>query len=92
MSCPTCDHTLAKLCDDGPRKWYHCQRCGTALFRHSAAPAATVCYRPKLVDRVRQLEREYIPGDEYPPLTADFIRLGLSESVNLPEDRPGASQ
>jgi len=64
----------------------HCQRCGTIVA--AGKSGFTEFYRPYLVDYCRQLEREYIPRDEYPPLTNDWQRLGIREAINTPDQRP----
>ena len=43
---------------------------------------------PKLVERCRVFEGQYIIPDEYPPLTREWRRSGIQESINTPEGRP----
>lgn len=84
MSCPTCDHTMEGINSTvfENATIFHCPRCGTTKNRDGS------CTVPKLVDRIRELESGYVRPDEYPPLTSDWRRLGIAESINLPANRP----
>ncbi len=81
MPCKTCNHTVHSV---AVGMWW-CPRCGT-LQDEGAPPGDT--YVPQLVRHCRELERDYILCDEYPPLTTDWARLGLAESINTPDRRP----
>jgi hypothetical protein len=77
MACPTCDHSMAALgyCNGGT--WYHCERCGTVKHADTFTGAVTV-YVPKLVERCRRLEREYVAPGGHPPLAARWHGFGIS--------------
>lgn len=79
MSCPTCDHTMAKVDDD----LWHCDRCGTIISNLSINGIV-----PKLVERCRVFEGPLF--DRLSPVTLEenWRRLGIAESINKPEGRP----
>ena len=76
MSCPTCDHTMAKICtagvDDLQRNVFWCERCGTIKILGCELPLV-----PDLVFRVRQHLEE--------PTVA--TKSNLCEGALLPERR-----
>ncbi len=77
MSCPTCGHTMGCLSSlDISRPIFWCERCGTV-----STPTDT--YVPKLVQRCREFGATLGPG-----WGALWIRLGIAESIALPEERP----
>ncbi len=77
MPCPTCDHTLSQIHDCGI---FWCPRCGTLLlFPEDILPDV-----PMLVKRCRTFALEC--GDR----KAAWHRIGIDESINLPQDRQGA--
>lgn len=85
MSCPTCDHTVAciGIMSDGFAT-YWCSRCGSLCYNNDKAVDV-----PKLVERCRQFE-----SNKLLPLLAVccevgklWHRLGIAESINLPEAR-----
>lgn len=54
MACPTCSHTMHKLCGGiNPLTVFWCPRCGT-INRNGIVDV------PKLVDRVREFRRVFI--------------------------------
>jgi hypothetical protein len=81
--CPTCFHTMQLLATTvrDPFRVYWCPRCGTV--RQTASGKEVVCESPMLVDRCRQFAR----NDTEAGSIAEFRRLGITESINLPENR-----
>lgn len=79
MSCPTCDHTMQALCGH----YFWCPRCGTIKRKGDVIDVEA----PKLVERCRTLETEFIFGDEYPPLTNRWPSLGIAEAICQPSER-----
>ena len=87
MSCPTCDHTMAGI----GYGMFHCARCGS-LDLGDGVPGPIVI--PALVMRAREFETHPLL-----PLLAVkgeigklWLRLGIAESINTPDNRPkGAS-
>ena len=85
MPCPTCDHTLESLGrSDRGDVFFLCPRCGTvkvdALENHGDK-----VYVPKLVERCREFERTFPPGN--PPSVSysrEWERLGIAEAINPP--------
>ena len=93
MACPTCDHTLECFGIDRGTQLFHCGRCGTVV--EIEADGAHHPHGPKLVERCREFRAARHPsfkaevgifGD--PVLAAEWYRLGIAESINLPGDRP----
>lgn len=77
--CPTCTHSLARLCSSEGIGYLHCERCGTAVV--SRAGVILNAYTPKLVERCRKFQDHG---------KIDFVvwhRLGIDESIWPPEDR-----
>ncbi len=86
MSCPTCGHTMGRLCVVDDVAFFHCERCGTAAVKtpHNDEPYV---YAPKLVERCREFQRLHRSNfDEF--MGDDWQRLGFAESIAKPEDRP----
>jgi len=87
MPCPTCSHTMTTLgyIEDAPAMW--CPRCGTIDCHGAEAP--------KLVDRCRQLLAVVVSW-QASGFEAMFrklwTRLGIGESINLPENRDEGSK
>jgi hypothetical protein len=77
MACPTCDHTLAGLSD----KWFHCDRCGTAVYDPDGENPDV--YVPKLVERCRTFGATL--GRAWSAL---WYQQGIAESINVPTERP----
>lgn len=86
MPCPTCDHTLNKLCTsaDGVDHW-HCPRCGTHRMMRDGWHHDTV---PKAVECVRSFVRMISPGQAGRWLRGQAELSGVLESVHQPGDRP----
>lgn len=89
MACPTCDHTMEQLGRVNFEVCFLCPRCGTVKVQYLANPNAESVYVPKLVERCRNFET-----DSLLPLLAVsgeigklWHRLGIAESINLPEKR-----
>lgn len=80
MACPTCDHTMHDIC----HQVYWCPRCGT-VKGPVGSPAV-----PKLVERCREFQNE-VNEHELKAVWVRFQhrwrRLGIAESINLPEKR-----
>lgn len=90
MSCPTCSHTMQRLCEE-PRPFWWCPRCGT--LREASAGGFVRDEAPKLVGRVRQFhERASGASGENPKITpsgeALWRTLGIAESISSPNERP----
>lgn len=75
MPCPTCEHTMQKLGD-----YFWCPRCGTvqASFGYPEPEA------PALVQRCRDFAKA---REATLCIEGDWTRLGISESINTPENR-----
>jgi uncharacterized Zn finger protein len=87
MSCPTCSHTLGRLCVHEGMAFAHCERCGTVTVTIlDANPGSDNprVYVPKLVERCREFERIRATL----PTVIDWKRLGIAESIRCHEDRP----
>lgn len=87
-TCPTCTHTLAKLCSVGDATYSMCERCGTLRVRIAGATEAVV-YVPKLVERCRKYAASVLSSNIMPSeiRTSEWVRLGIAESINVPTDR-----
>lgn len=84
MACPTCSHTLAKLCEVDRNKYFHCERCGTIVVEHSNAWETV--YVPRLVERCREFHRQAVA--QKTDRTADvWRRVGIAESIQPPGER-----
>ncbi len=87
MSCPTCGHTLARVCTQAETvDHFHCERCGTMVAKYLIGDHVNI-YTPKLVERCRELEKCLIVAEQPEGIEALRI-LGISESINVPADRP----
>lgn len=73
MPCPTCDHTMERVVGDVT--W--CPRCGTIQVDDADVGV------PKLVQRCRRFAREPMTPEQ----AAAWHRIGLTESINTPENR-----
>ena len=82
MSCPTCDHTMQRVdTTDGEEfRRYWCPRCGTLKHENSHEYGFDSDQAPFLVERVRTLL-----GSVNRNVAS---RLGVTESVYLPDQRP----
>jgi len=90
MACPTCDHSMASIGDVAVRRIFHCERCGTVKIEtYTGDPQKweVEVYVPKLVERCRIFESSLAP-DSQSGGGIDWRRLGIAESINLPEARP----
>ena len=76
MACPTCDHTMDRVCDGPCQGIFHCPRCGTLKTDSDV-------YAPKLVGRCRNFGAFLASG------TARelWVREGIAESINVPGER-----
>lgn len=82
--CPTCSHTVAKLCDADGLTYLHCERCGT-LCAVVADGTIRDAYVPRLVERCRAFRA----GANLTERQRErWHAFGLDESINRPEDRP----
>lgn len=75
MACPTCDHTMHRLCDE----WFWCPRCGTIR-----KPGNKYGDKPRLVGRVRDM----LSRIGIFKVTEIAMTTGVLESIMLPEERP----
>lgn len=76
MACSTCAHTMHGI----GYGMFWCPRCGSLLHEAMSIPA--------LVLRCRDFEGKFPPTDL--ASAKDWHRLGIRESINLPENRPPA--
>lgn len=87
MSCPTCSHTMQQLLPPTPgiRQFFWCPRCGTL---QTVSESRLYLDAPMLVERCRKFEL-YMQGVAgFQDALAMFHTIGVSESINLPENRP----
>lgn len=95
MPCPTCDHTMAQTHTNATEILYGCPRCGTITINSSTDPSRVIAvYVPKLIDYCRELQAQVV-ADRKNHVGAESLlgilhRLGISEAINLPKDRPNA--
>lgn len=83
MTCNTCGHTMQSIAD----AVHWCPRCGSMKRRNlHTVEQKTDSHVPKLVARCRAFEAEGWPVNG--SCTEAWKRLGISESINLPEARP----
>lgn len=75
MACNVCDHTMESIVDGV----FWCPRCG-------AYKKGTETHRPKLIERCRAFEAEMRAKLGY--AVADWVTLGIAESIDRPGGRP----
>lgn len=80
MPCPTCDHTLQTVLDDGNRTIRHCPRCGTMV---NDAYGWQDVVTPSLVKRQRDFVRLIEPAELERWLQTNKERLAEGLAVNL---------
>lgn len=87
MTCPICDHTMQLVGGLADRSHvYWCPRCGT--LRLQGLPGLQENCKdeaPMLVKRCRKFMAHISHDKELPGI---WHRLGIAESINLPENRP----
>lgn len=85
MPCPTCSATLDAVSVE--KSIWQCSRCGTMVMHpHSSHPHVTV---PALVVRCRRFYVEAAGALGPDARVAEvWRRVGIAESIALPEDRP----
>lgn len=98
MSCPTCDHTLARICVHEDMDIVSCDRCGTLVIRILSRPENPGInprvYVPKLVGRCRFLEETVATDPQYGDVYAGKLiqalmrQTGVTEAIHKTEDRP----
>jgi DNA-directed RNA polymerase subunit RPC12/RpoP len=94
MACSTCSHTMQLLTIGREATFYHCPRCGTIRRVAGDSTEDTV---PKLVHRCQDFQIQMAVGtglgSQYAskPLVGLWQRLGVAESINVPEARPPAA-
>ena len=84
--CPTCDHTLGRLCIHERMCFDLCDRCGTVtvtILDANPGPDNPRVYVPKLVERCRQYEIECLFSTR-----GNWDRVGIRESIHTPANRP----
>ena len=87
--CPTCGHTMAKLCvSQQGDSHFHCERCGTVVVETGDTIDPRDVYVPKLVERCREYEGEFDKENIAQFYRNTWNRLGIRESIHSPEDRP----
>lgn len=86
MSCPSCDKTMQLAAEDKNGVRLHwCPTCGT--LRLTTPKGQVNDEVPALVGRCRKLEDKFRYADD-PAFMNTLARLGVSEAINLPENRP----
>ena len=81
--CPTCSHTMTAFgCKVTDRNFYVCPRCGT-IKTCDGLNAPTIIV-PVLIERCREFEK-FLPINQ--SLKATWRKLGIAESINVPENR-----
>lgn len=89
MSCPTCDHTLELLTQDGKFsvRYFLCPRCGTVRMEEEGLGGQIIVqeFVPTLVERCREFEKTFTSNT---PFSRNWHTIGIRESINKPEDRP----
>lgn len=92
MSCPTCDHTLSRWCIHDGMSFDGCDRCGTMVVtvigQLKIDPINPRVYVPKLVERCREFGSTMFKDGDLAAMQDAWHRLGISESIYKPEDRP----
>lgn len=88
MPCPTCSHTVESLgLTLDRRRFFWCPRCGTLVMQNTddAGEVERVTSdAPKLVERCRKFRKVMTDGAD----ACEWARMGIEESINLPENRP----
>lgn len=85
MACGTCDHTMQCIASGGPASTYWCPRCGTLrTVIRSREETQTKDEAPMLVTRCQKFEETIHHVDDI----AEWKRLGIAESINVPEEQP----
>lgn len=87
MSCPTCGHTMEGLLQNSvccAIKTFICPRCGT--MKHESGERVTYDI-PKLVERCRAYQKEFGKENIAQYYRNEWKRLGITESINMPENR-----
>lgn len=86
MACPTCGEAMKGVGDYGA--W--CPVCGTLCPLNQQYPSAkNGTAIPKLVERCREFDKMMNSSEFDDDL---WRRLGVSESIHLPANRPGGEQ
>lgn len=85
MSCPTCDHTMHSV-SSSTAMLFWCPRCGTLAQKGARVDTQDV---PKLVECCRRFRKTIGPDymSQFASCRDDWKRLGIAESINLPENR-----
>lgn len=96
MTCPICDHTMQLVGGLADRSHvYWCPRCGT--LRLQGLPGLQENCKdeaPSLVKRCRKFvphisaDNELLGSERIESIQSAWRRLGIAESINLPENRP----
>lgn len=76
MGCPTCDHTMRQIGEAQGADLFWCPRCGSW-----SVPDDLDSGVPKLVERCRNTSEWF----------SMWTKLGIVESINLPDKRPTES-
>lgn len=79
---------MGLFCVVGSQLHHLCERCGTVKVTYSNGRVEV--YRPKLVDRCRRILDGVRPGESVEIDAGTLDRLGITESIYPPEDRPRA--
>ncbi len=85
MSCETCGHTMEGFA----AFTFHCPRCDTVKIIRPGHPLGDAVYVPKLVERCREFERSFPPGNPPTVSYSDWWkRLGITESIGPVRPQP----
>lgn len=87
MACPTCSHTMESINDVAVYRIFVCPRCGTVkteVYTGDPNNWHVEVYVPKLVERCREFRKVMTDGAD----ACEWARLGIAESIDLPENRP----
>lgn len=87
MPCPTCDHTMHNVGTHDTARVFWCPRCGTVRFS-AADTAPPHDHVPWLVERCQKFAKSALDADHDPKAVSEWDRLGITEAINKPEDRP----
>lgn len=85
MACPTCGHTMQNVGGTDHRV-YWCNRCGTLLEKGPNEWERKEA--PMLVERCREFEQHASEAATVLQVVRMWHRLGITESINTPGDRP----